>query len=563
MNASVNTRLAPTPAKRRNVMAKVSALAVALSLGACATVGSYEKDVIEKAEKQMKGPSQAPVSTQTSFASALRCMDIMFMNYGVRDLGVLVEDIPDTTRKVKAGPKDMIISAVSQMSRRSRGIRLVAFSINDQTLGAVVGFGTRDKVIEDTPDFTIRGSVSQFDEAIVRKQGDVGVGIGKFSAGLAKQGSGSVLALDMSMINTNELTLVPGVISKNSVLVYKQGTGADGEVNTRKFGLNFSFVLAKSEGTAQALRTLAELATIELFGKLTKVPYWTCLGATDDEPTVMTELTDWWETMAAEPVSLIAYFQQQMFARGLYTGDVTGEVDDALLNAIGVYQQAMGLEATPNLDFNFFKTYLRTNHAETQKRAKAILEGSPVPVASAAVQPADVAPATDTGVQVASVQPQPLTTAPANTTNTAMATAAPSANPTPFVYIANTHGKNVAHSRGQPYQVDVAIDKDAYLYCYLLDENRRVNQFFPNPAQPNAAVSAGTRIKFPGDFPFRLVASPRGSKESIACFAALKPLGGEPLKALPAVENTDQLSASFRRIAGPNVGVGVYDVQIQ
>ena len=119
------------------------------------------------------------------------------------------------------------------------------------------------------------------------------------------------------------------------------------------------------------------------------------------------------------------------------------------------------------------------------------------------------------------------------------------------------------HSRGQAFQIDVAIDKDSYLYCYLLDENRKVNQFFPNPARPDASVSAGTRIKFPGNFGFRLVASPRGSKESIACYAATQPLGGEPLKNLSAADNTDQLSASFRRIAGPNLGIGVYDVQTQ
>jgi len=552
MNANPSVTSISPKSRSRRIGATLSSIAVALSLGACATVGDYENDVIDRAKTQMKGPSTAPVSTQTNFASALRCMDILFMNYGVRDLGVLIEDIPDTTRKIKAGPKDMIISAVSQMSRRSRGIRLVAFSINDQTLGAVVGFGTRDKVIDNTPDFTIRGSISQFDDNLVRKQGDAGIGIGKFSAGVAKQGSGSVLALDLSMINTTELTLLPGVISKNSVLIYKSGAGADGEVNTRKFGVNFSFTLAKSEGKAQALRTLAELATIELFGKLTKIPYWTCLGATDAEPTVMTELTDWWETLAANPVSLIAYFQQQMFARGLYTGDVTGEVDDALLHSIAIYQQAMGREPTPTLDFDFFKSYLSTNHAETQKQAKALLEQNPGPIASASTDAAGAASAEP--VQVASVQQN----------NTASATAAaPADDEAPFIYIANTLGKNVAHSRGQPYQVNVAINQDAHLYCYLVDENRQVNQFFPNPARPDASVSAGTRMQFPGDFPFRLIASPRGATETIACYAASRSLGTAPLSELSVVDSTDQLSASFRRIAGPNVGVGVYDVQTQ
>lgn len=516
--------------------------AVALALGACATVTDYDQDVVKRVEEQKLGPKQAPTRTVTSFASALRCMDIMFMTYGVRDIGVLIEDIPDSTSKVRAGAKDMIISAVSQMSRRSRGIRLVAFSITDQTLGAVVGFGTRDKVIDNTPDFTIRGSISQFDESLVRKQGDAGIGIGAVSAGVAKQGSGSVLALDLSMIDTNELVLIPGVVSKNSVLVLKQGSGTDGEVNTRKFGLNFSFTMSKSEGTAQALRTLSELAIIELFGKLTKIPYWTCLGATDEEPLVLTELTDWWETLAAEPISLVAYFQQQMRARGLYEGDVTGEVDDGLLQAIAVYQQAMGREPSPTLDFEFFKSYLKTDHAAVQQKALAIRQGGDVGLTVApTAAPAGTPQATDNIAGSASTQQ------------------------VPFVYIGGMQGKNTVHTRGQPFAIDVAIDQDAYLYCYLLDERGRVNQFFPNPVQTNPAVAAGTRLKFPGSLPFRFIASPTGGQESIACFAAKQPVGTEPLKTLAVAKSTEEIHSAFRQKAGPGVGVGVgvYDVQVQ
>jgi hypothetical protein len=555
----------PAPRRRRplDVLSRrLVALILGTSLAACATVTDYDKDVVKRA-KEGNNPQEAPTPNATGFASALRCMDITFLNYGVRDLTVLIEDVPDATRKVNASGKDMIISAISQMTRRSRAVNLMAFSINDQTLGAVIGLGTRNQLVETPPDFTIRGSVSQFDENVVRKQGDAGLGIGAFSAGYAKQGTASVLALDLSMINTNTLNLIPGVTSKNSVLVLKSGSGADGEVNTRKFGVNFSFVLSQSEGTAQALRTLGELASIELIGKLTKVPYWTCLGATDKDESVQMEITDWWETMAANPISLVAYFQQQMIARQLYRGEVNGQVDDALLHAIEIYQRAMGREGSSTLTYEFFRDYLRTDHAKVQPKAIALLEKDPgPPVAPASPPPATAAaPASGQGVSA----PVAAQSAGAAASLAAPSSAAPVPPPgeMPFVYVAGAQGKNSIHRRGQPFQIDVAVDQDANLYCYLLDENRHVNQFFPNPAQPNPLVKGGTRLKFPGDLPFRFVASPRGALESIACFATTATLGAEPLKTFPVARSTDELTSVFRQLGGPRTGVGVYDVKTQ
>ena len=73
--------------------------------------------------------------------------------------------------------------------------------------------------------------------------------------------------------------MLPGVTSRNSVVILKQGKGIDGDAAYHKFGINFSSALSKAEGNSQALRRLVELAVIELIGKLTKTPYWTCLGA--------------------------------------------------------------------------------------------------------------------------------------------------------------------------------------------------------------------------------------------------------------------------------------------
>lgn len=515
-------------------------LVAALALGACSAF-DYEEDVATQAKALSTGPANKPTQTSTGFADALRCMDHAFLTYGVKNLSLLVEDLPDATRKVNASGKDMMISAISQMTRRSRALNLVAFSINDQTLGAVIGMNTRNRVLDVAPDFTIRGSVSQFDDSVVRKQGDVGLGWNVFNAGAAGQGSASVLALDLSVINTNELTLVPGVTSKNSVLTIKTGKGADGEINTRKFGVNFSFVQARSEGTAQALRTLAELAAIELTGKLTKIPYWTCLGVTDEDPQVLTEITDWWETLAADPASLVAYLQQQMRARQLYKGEVNGQVDDALLHSIGLYQRAMGLTADATINFDFFRAYLKADHARIQAAALALAASDPS-------SPAVAAPAAG--------QPETVTVP-----GKATATVARQSSAVPLVRVVPLQGFDSLQTRGLPYEIEVSVDEDSSLYCYMVDENRQTTQFFPNPLHRDPAVKAGSRIQFPGKMPFRLVASPRGNPEAIACFATTTALGFQPIERVSSVRDVDSLQATFGQVAGSRFGMGVFDVR--
>lgn len=548
MSSTPNTS---RPASRPNRTFQRALIAISCTaiLGGCATANELTDydDTVRARAKAQRNPKDLPALNSTGFKSALRCMDYLMISYGVKNLSILVEDIPDSTRKVSAAAKDMVISAVSQMSRRSRAIDLVAYSINDQTLGAIIGLGTRDRLIENAPDFTIRGSVSQFDDSVVKKQGEVGLNIGAVTLGGAAQGSADILGLDLSVIETTSLLLVPGATSTNSMQVINKGGGGDGEVNTRKLGLNFNFVLAQSEGRSQALRTLIELATIELIGKLTKIPYWTCLGAPATGTEVANEISDWWETLAGDTESLVAYFQQQMIARGLYDGVINGVIDDALIHSIVIYKQAMGLTADESLNLDFFNAYLAADHTATQKVAVNLKAGNPGPAPAAAVtgegQPAAVVAAIGAGRAAAAAQTA-------------------GQNPV-FVYVSGIQGPQTVHRRGQPFSIDVAVDQDTNLYCYLVDENKGLNQFFPNAIQPQPLVKAGSRMQFPGNFPFNLVASPRGVTETVACYGSPAALGAEPLKGLRSVPSSDALTSAFSRAAGTNIGIGVYDVIAQ
>ena len=235
-----------------------------------------------------------------------------------------------------------------------------------------------------------------------------------------------------------------------------------------------------------------------------------------------------------------------MIARGLYGGTINGIIDDALIHSVVVYKQAMGLPADESLNLDFFKAYLATDHTATQKIAADIKAGNPGPT------PAELATGEEKSAAVVAA------------VGAAKPAAGQAAEGDPvFVYVSGAQGPQTVHRKGQPFSVDVAVDKDTNLYCYLIDENQGLNQFFPNALQPQPMVKAGSRMQFPGNFPFRLVTSPRGVTESIACYGSPVALGAEPLKGVRTVPSTDALTSAFSRAAGTNIGIGVYDVVAQ
>ena len=280
------------------------ALAMGAALAGCTATMEVQKKTVEQTQAIKQGPETAPFRSITGFSSALRCMDNLMIDYGVRDVSMLVEDILDQTKKVNAGTRDMLISAVSDMTRRSRAIRVVAFGRDATNVISFLASAQRQSAYDVIPQFDIKGSVSQFDENVIRNQKDAGIGFQPFiNLGISRDAATSILGLDLSVLSTDDMSILSGVTSRNSVVILKTGRGADADAAYHKFGVSFSMSLSKSEGQSQALRGLVELAVVELMGKLTKTPYWTCLGAgPESSEEVKLEIADWYYAAAASRV---------------------------------------------------------------------------------------------------------------------------------------------------------------------------------------------------------------------------------------------------------------------
>lgn len=551
----------------RGLQKAAVATAVAAAVAGCSTFET-ERAVADKAQSLRKGPASAPQQTITNFSSALRCMDGLFASYGVRDVGVLVEDLTDHTKKVNAGSKDMLISAISQMTIRSKAVKLVIYGQDSGNLIGLLRESQRRHAYANLPEFDIKGSISQLDENLVRKQADAGFSFSdKFSIGASKTASASVLAVDLSMLSTSDLSVVPGVTSRNSVVIFKSGAGADSEAQIKKFGMNFNLSIAQAEGQTQALRTLLELAAIELLGKLTRVPYWTCLGSNAGDEAVKIEISDWFSSMLADSSELVRYFQNQLRVRGVYRGAVDGRPTPELADAVAAYRVRLGLKKNYQVDLEFFTAYLNARHAAP---VAFIVPGArAVPAAATADAAAAAAPApAGKGAPVAKAVPASGAPSVATARSAPAAPASVRAAPLAINVVSPSAGQ--VFRAGEAIAISVTPNRDAFVYCYLQDENRQIVRFFPNRFQADARVKGGATLSLPGAMRFQLVANKKGLDETVACFASERetlallprPLAAADFEPVNGA-SLNALKAAFRQAAGDAYAEGFFQVRVR
>ena len=522
------------------------ALAALAALAGCQTL-DVKQPTVEQTAEIRKGPEDRPQRSITGFSQALRCMDTLMLDYGVRDITVMTEEIADETKKLNAGTRDMLISSVSDMSRRSRAVRLVAFGKDTTNVISFLATAQSAAAYQAIPLYDIKGSVSQFDENLIKNQKDLGFGISPFlNLGIARDAASSMLALDLSVLTTSDMAVLPGVTSRNSVVILKQGRGLDGDAAYHKFGINYSMNLARAEGQSQALRGLVELAVVELVGKLTKTPYWSCLNVTDPKanPETRLEMFDWYHAMAATRVELIAYFQNQLRRRAFYDGPIDGEFNPAIDEAISNYRAALGLSRKALLDEEFFYAFLAADHTKVKRPEQPARYVPPPAVASVAGSPPATAP-------VAPAAP--------------VATAAPAA---PLKLSLTTPKQQTRFARGESISLALAPSQDAHVYCYLQDENAKVIRFFPNRFSRDSRIAAARPLTLPGSMRFQLTMNPKGVTETISCFATPQDvmaslpqtLVGTDFEPLPGA-TLDQIRGAFDKASGGKLAQENFRVQ--
>lgn len=464
---------------------QLSSALMCIAISGCAT----QQSVHEKIKTMQTGPSATPHKSITNFASGLRCMDNMMIEYGVQDISMLVEDLSDKTGKVSAGTKDMLITAVSDMTRRSRAVKLIPFGNDSGNLIGFLNAAGSQTAYSVVPKYDIRGSISQLDSSVVREQLGGSLTAERWGLGASMSTAGSILGIDLSVLTTSDLSVLPGVTSSNAVALFKSGTGGDADATIKSTGIAFDFQVARSEATVQALRNLIELASIELIGRLLKLPYWQCLDIPEDNEDIQREIEDWYYAMQAHG-ELLPYVRDQLTARGFYPHD-EADPDYAVRLAIGLYEDYMSMPITGEASFEVFNNILTNKAAPEPQIAEA-----PVPVESSG-EPTDPVDAVPGDAQVSATSHVPS-------------------------LILSTASGRQGFAPGESVSLVATSDHAGYVYCFYEDASNDIQRFFPNRFSADNFIDAQSQIVLPGNMPFDIVADEQGRSERITCFATAK-----------------------------------------
>ncbi|MBX9634785.1 MAG: peptidoglycan-binding protein, partial [Magnetospirillum sp.] len=338
------------------------ALAVVLSMGLVTA------SCMTPPEKAMvaKQPSTAPARTVSSFSEALRCMDDLLWTHGKRDIYITSNGIPDETGRLLGGTKEMVITSVSRMSDKSNAFSFVDFEPALDSVNALYWMvGVRPEF--RAPSYYIRGAVTQLDENVLSEAANAGISLPKVDLSVSQDQIVSVISVDLSVGELTTRRILPGVTASNSIAVVQSGRGADAGGIINKAGLSF-----RSEGMHQALRTLVELSTIEVLGKLTRVPYWQCLGIEQTNPAFMSQSRDWFDEMSVA--------ERQVYALRMLQADgyMPASGGDAAA-ALGRWQADHDLIASGRMDFDTYQRMLSSPTAKAMPQTKSAITATPAP----------------------------------------------------------------------------------------------------------------------------------------------------------------------------------------
>ena len=460
-------------------MPRLIATTVAIAMTACA---APPKAPTVQAQPAASGPKAVPQRNVTHFADGLRCMDDMMYRFGVRDVSVMIEDMQDQSRRLGAGTRDMMVSAFADMTRRSRGVRLVTFGQDNQNIVQLLSLAQKLNDFKVVPQYDIRGSITQFDEDVVRQPAGIGASLVSaitgplFGVSLNRSSQASVLGFDASVVSTADLSLMPGASSKNTVVVRRDETSAgDGQAQIRNSSLSFNFAVSRNEGVAQALRNMVELSTIELTGKLLRLPYWACLNLDVHHPEVQREMEDWFLSM--QGTELTRFLQEQLRNRKFYDGPMDGKPNAAYGQALAAYRTAIRAKADGEPDFDVWQAFL--------------LRAIPTPPAQPFV--AEKAADGQAGAATAAAKEIKLS-----------------------VQVAKTR-----YRKGEPIELSLSTSQTAYVYCYVQSPaTGKIQRIFPNRFMRDPRVEANTPLVLPGAQGFKVAAGGEGVKQqSVGCLA--------------------------------------------
>jgi len=498
--------------------AVVAGAAVAALLGGC--VADPPKPETATVATAVKTPA---VRTVTNFTPALRCMDDLLLAYGKRDIVITTAGIPDSTGKVMVGTKEMLISAASRMSVKSRALTFIDYDTESSDLLTLFqDIQAAGAFQHKLPSYYIRGAVTQLDDNAISAQQGAGIALPFLDLGVSRDQVSSVVSIDMNVGETTTRMILPGINASNSLVITRTGTGGDVGGKIGNLGFAFNMSLNRAEGLGSGVRALIELGMIELVGKLTNTPYWKCLQIDKTNPTMMEQARDWYDGM--KPEERVRFIQRKLVGMNRYNGPISGVATKDLSSAIGRFQAENSLIADGRINFELYY---------------ALLDEDQAPVAD---------PTAPRQAPMVSTQNRP--------------TGGPLT-----IRLDTDRGTRPTYRPKEILQARVQTSADGILHCYYRDISGMIARIFPNRFHPDPFVRSGRTLSLPPEGSPFMIRFDKPGQEQVVCYfsdrdlplpANLKGPDLTPLK----VASLEEIAVAFRK-ANPNIAEGRLEITIR
>lgn len=485
-------------------------------------------------------PTQRPMRSMSSFSDSLQCMDRMLRDAEVPTTLITSKQIPDFSTRVPVATKDMVITALLQMSRLSNAFRYVDYEVDIARQDTVQNLTTillnNNQIQLQRPSLYVSGSVSFVDQNVLNNRFDLGTSGDRFETGYSQSRNVTIIGLELHLGDFRTRTLIPGLDSANEVIIGNGGQGLDLAGRIRDYGWQFNVGRDYAQGSGAAIRTLVELAMIELVGKWSRVPYWQCLTMEQTHPDFQRQLRDWYD----EGGSAVhrALVERSLRSRG-YLPAPSAPGPDLLTfrRALARFQADQGMVVTGVVDFNTYERALRdyvalNEHGQLVRYGWSTVDAQAPGVATAA-----------SGAEPQSGRQFGDAVAPRRID----------------LQLENVLLGRAELEVGEQVFLSAAVSRNAFLHCYLANARGQLMRLLPNPVAPRVQLAAGQAIRLPdwmSPNPGYVIETAAPGTETLLCLASdedvlprLDPtLQGPALAPLDKVTSLDDIEALYAKV---------------
>ncbi len=546
--AAIGSR--PSKSRTRSRLSWLTLAVGALLLGGCATPIDPRKDAdLHQAAYTIDRPIVRPIRSLSSFSDSLMCMDHMLRAAQLPTTLITSKQFIDYSSKVPVGVKEMIITALSQMSRVSNAFRYVDYEVDIVRQDTVQNLTTillNNNLIQlQRPALYVSGAVTFVDQNVTSANQNAGLSGERIDLGVARSRNATIMGLEMHLGDFRTRTLIPGIDSANEVVIGGGNRGLDLSGRIGTYGVAFNVGKDYALGAGGATRTLVDLGTIEVVGKWARVPYWQCLTLDQTHPDFQREMYEWYNESGG--LAQTRLIQSSLIAQGyLPAGTELADMKSReARDALSRFQIDNGIVPTGTLDFRTYERALR--HFVTLDSNGHLQQVGWTPSGPGGAPNQD-----KSYVAYLPVRPQEISLETRDAPPAEIALRIE--NPLP-------PGVAPTFEAGEQIFLSATVTRTSHVYCYYADAANNVLRLSPNKVNPHSQLAATQTLRLPDwlvpNPAFVMEASVAGT-EQVSCFATTEdvmdrlpaPLQGPGVVNIPGYRSIADVEAAFRHALG-------------